>query len=299
MLKSYQQFLNENKVPSITEIPERFKEFVDELTDRSAYENNDSFSRIAQNNSSSTSMQDEIDDIIKDFETKYSDIDLKIMVKEYSEYIDAKFNSYNKKYGNDMLNEHKVHWNGMVDMVLNHFNKWHGLGGMNIQDDENTLIKYLYGWHHNKYGKMAILDDFDSLEKYYEWVEKGLEYDIRAIDSDSDFKVVENIIIGKEAQRGRHNKAIDRYESDNVNLGDDVNYYVSSNTDHYLVLLNYPYSTYKQTEPEERERYIVDKLIEHGAEGYLAVFDFDTSHIDDERIKKLKGVGKTMGKFNI
>ena len=282
MLKSYQQFLNENKAE---EVPQRFKEFVDEMIEHRDNINNKSFSGIVNQYSGVERDQTDIEQVVKGLETDYSDLNLENLIEKHNDYIES-----------------KLRYTGFIDITLNHFNKKYILGGVTIQDDIDSLIKYLYGWHHNMYGKMAILEEFDTMEDYYKWVERGLvPFDIYAIDGEErDYKVIDNIIIGKSSKYGSDNP-LDNYNSPRVNskLESDAKVYLSNNTDHFIVLLLFPYSNHRQIKPEDRERYIVDKLIENGEEGYLSVFDFDTSHVDDEHIKKLSGVSKTMDKYNI
>jgi hypothetical protein len=57
-------------------------------------------------------------------------------------------------------------YNGMIDILFYEASKGSFiLGGHDLKDKRDLLVKYDYGWHNHKYGKMAIDQHFSSVEE--------------------------------------------------------------------------------------------------------------------------------------
>jgi hypothetical protein len=285
MLKSYQEFLNENK--SSVEYTDLERQFISDFLESSSELNMGSFSRVAQNSSSSKSAVEDFQTSLNSFEKKYGRRFITATVRKYEKQIDSiLYNRNNDEFPHDT--QHAA----FSDMFLHHFapDLW-SLGGMYIQDDVDTLIRYLYGWHHTKYGRMAILDDFGTMDKYFEWVlseEEGM-YALQ----DAEDTVGNDIVICKGDNA---DNVIWRYKRDNEKIDSDIKIVNSNSSDYYAVVLTYPKNPKKE---EDIEKYFIDQLITHDKTGYFSVFDVDTSHIDDEKINQLTKNAKSMKKYNI
>lgn len=293
MLKSYLQFINEQKkeAPKLTDREQRI---LYEFLELSKEHGGDypSFSSIALNNESDG---DEILHYAKEFGNRYGYEEVKKFINDHDDYVHSFFyeGSYKKYDTKKVANE-----NAWMDIFLNYFAPNHfTLGGYMIVDDVNLLIRYFYGWHHNKYGKMAIEQEFGSVEKYFEFINDELskekdgyyEWDFEIADAEAKYK---NIFIIKPDKWGDdYERFIDTHKK-SIQKG-DLKVVKSKSTDYYMAILTFGnFSKYSND-------HIVDMMIEGDLQKYFTVFDFDTSHIDDDDIKKYSKVSKTMGRYNI
>lgn len=286
MLKSYQEFISENHSQ---EVPERVQQFIDELLDHANNLNWGSFSSRVQNSENNKDIPNTYNDYIRGFTEEYGGDFLEDTVRKYEKQIHTALEPNN--------NEFRVSEGTFTDVFLHHFaSDRYLLGGMDQRDDDDLLVKYLYGWHHTKYGQLALIESFGSIDKFMEALVSNLndeyskEYNYYSISD--HVECIEDILICKKHGR----KSIDKFKSNNMSFDIDVRTFESKFTEYYLVLLMVPFSTFKR---DETEKYIVDKLIKNGKKEYLSIFDFDTSHIDDEEIHKLTNTAKTFKRFNI
>lgn len=67
----------------------------------------------------------------------------------------------------DEINYSKA--NGLKDLIFYHYNPKFLLSGISIDTDPNSLIRYSYGWHTKKYTKMAILQQFGSIDAFIKY----------------------------------------------------------------------------------------------------------------------------------
>lgn len=273
MLKSYQEFLTSIN-ESQEQVPERFDAFLNVVLEFTEGER--SFSFLAKNRHNFSIKN--IEDFIGNIKAEYSDINLKELIEKHANYVYDKLGTKE---------------NGATDIIFNHFSKKFPLSGGLIIDDPNTLIKYLYGWHHTKYGMMAILESFKTIEDYYDYVEKGINDDQEYISPLNGVEEVkDNYIIGKYLK-----KEAERYKRYNIDLFRyDIRVVDSKITPDSIIVLKYPNSI---KEYEASDKNIVDFLIKNNMTKYLSVIDIDSSHVDDEYIKSISSVPKNVKKFNL
>lgn len=273
MLKSYQEFLTSIN-ESHDQIPDRFDKFLTDVLNFSKYET--SFSYLAKNRTTNDIV--EIDNFIEKISIRYSDLNLKELIEKHTNYVYDKLGTKE---------------NGATDIIFNHFSKKFPLSGGLIIDDPDTLIKYLYGWHHTKYGMMAILESFKTIEDYYDYVEKGINDDQEYISPLNGVEQVkDNYIIGKYLK-----KEAEHYKHYNVDLfRKDLKVVDSEITPDSIIVLRYPNSN---KEYDANDKNIVDFLIKNDMTKYLSVLDIDSSHVDDEYIKSISSVPKNVKKFNL
>lgn len=291
MLKSYQQFLNENKAND-----EELEQFFDTIA-LYIYKNgfkHTSYSNIAAYGKEMTSQETKkIDRIVQSLDEKIDNAKIKKLLNgkahvKVSNYFDGR-------------NRFKMQENGLMDIIINHFHDDWPLSGLEITDDYDTLIRYLYGWHHTKYGMKAILQNFNDIKKYYKWVVDGLSEakDIYLIEEiiNNDIFIVKGSLDNLSGYISSDSDIITKIESSNAN--------------YYLYLMSFPDMKYTKVDDDKKLvmrkkdleplKYIADQLVIYGKEGYFSVFGdkLPTDHLDDERIDQLKNLPKTMNKFNI
>jgi hypothetical protein len=162
MLKSYQDFLNErlNESFSSDELYDDVFEFLNnELLD-------DEMTKLSFSDYAAGRHQEdlqEVDFFIKKLNQKFGEQVLKDIAQQL---IDAEAeNGYNGH-------------SGMSDIILQHYNKDFPLGGYHMADYD-TVIKYAYGWHTTKYGKIAIAQAFKTKEDYLKAMVETLNEEVQ------------------------------------------------------------------------------------------------------------------------
>ena len=88
------------------------------------------------------------------------------LVKSYEDDITDDRSEFARNYNGDWFNEQ----NGIIDVYLYSIIPSYPLGGTTdaMKDIDEGYIQYSYGWHRSDYGKMYVLQNYDSIEDYRE-----------------------------------------------------------------------------------------------------------------------------------
>jgi len=296
MLKSYQDFINEQKSykpkPELSPSEQNILQDILYIFKKYAI-NYTSFSNVAHGSVDSGNIPITY---VERLEDKYGFKKIKSFVKNNSDYIysfltDSRYADYDVEKITDE--------NAFTDIFLNHFapNKFI-LGGTTISDDPDYIIKYLYGWHENRYGLMAITQEFGDLNNYFDFIKKEISNDkepyyniLGSIDDIVDKGG--NIFICKGDHVKQGSEYFRNYNKDAIKSG-RVIVIDSKSTAYYMVIL-----TFGDKEKYSNEKHIAKEMTENGLKEYFTVFNFDISDIDDEEVKKYSKISKSMGKYNI
>jgi hypothetical protein len=180
MLKSYQDFLKERVNENImyTDTYDLVFEYIGELNKDLKY-SDASFSSYANRDNGDERLDEVVPGYIEKLNKKFGE---KTMKKIADELISS--NSANGYTG----------YSGLVDVILYHYNNKFPLGGYYVDDYNETVIKYAYGWHTKKYGKMAIEQTFDSKEEYLKSMVSSIEQEIER--NTSPDSIIQNTLVG-------------------------------------------------------------------------------------------------------
>lgn len=286
-LKKYKDFLKtfENSSDSLEsdEYSNLKKEFIEDFIKSSkSIGLNISFSHIAKN-SYSTDTEEFIEEDIIQFERKYGkefliDVTTKHLDEIYSEL--EKAHTPKKYQSSDHTGE-----NVYVDIFLHNYNKRVVLGGYSIKDDIDTIIRYLYGWHDSKYGKIAIEEEFGSIDNYYKYIRDNMKNVSEEYLYDIEDSFDSIIIAG--------NNIVNDYRRDNI----EEDFYVLEGINLHLIVF---LQLISEEDKKDIEKYIIESLIKHDKKKYFSMFtDLDISNIDDDFIKKLNKAGNNTKNFNL
>ena len=147
MIKSYTDFLNE-KVNSLLDI----RMYIDSELDE-AFES-DSFSVVVKEK------EKEID--------KRVDKGYKLLNDKFGPELMQKYIKQILK--NDKSDDYCNAPNGLLDLIFYRYNNKFPLGANPITVDDGSFIRYIYGWHNMKYGKLAIEQEFSDMDKYFNYM---------------------------------------------------------------------------------------------------------------------------------
>jgi len=170
MLKNYQQFLKENMNESIqySDLMDDVYEYLSDLVGKDG-SMGASFSAFAKG-------------LGKDIIDK---------IPYYVEQLNKKFGGDKiKNIADTLIKEGDTlgyrNSGGIMDMVLYNYNKRFPLGGYEIADID-TSIKYAYGWHNTKYGKLAVEQAFNSKQDYIKSTLEDIGEQMRIIGMPENF----------------------------------------------------------------------------------------------------------------
>lgn len=147
MLKSYKDFINEQYNGDDDEIFEEIQQY---LGNNKAGNTSYSFSYYAKNPGSIVD-ESEIKEYIKDLINLFGKNNMEKYVKKIID------DGEEASYGDE---------NGHKDIIFHNFNKDFPLGGGIIVKGQDNFIKYAYGYHTSKYGKLAIEQVFNNLTEF-------------------------------------------------------------------------------------------------------------------------------------
>lgn len=114
------------------------------------------------------------------------DKDLKEGVSEFYELLESEY-GITKDNLNDWYRENKnkilkdkdlTSWCGFTDIIIYNLDKNYKLGGGNSlhEDDISAILKYEYGFHQSKYGRLYILQGFETIKEFYYDVANKLKW---------------------------------------------------------------------------------------------------------------------------
>lgn len=286
MLKNYEQFLKENrKISENVDHTDAFDEIAEYLLDI----NETSFSYIAKSGSA----------------TLETDKRLDLASKKHIDYLNGKYGEEVMKEYVKMIIESDMsgygNTNALNDIIFYNYDNNFLLGGYDIAAYD-TIIKYSYGWHTTKYGKLAIAQSFSNMNDYKDAAIKSIEEEINMMtssknlvyktlifitdgDLDSDLdSVLSNIITGY---------------GDKFLKGRIVDTYKNNDKENYIVELYF--DNYKLTDEDWMTFFnkMVDSKIPQAIKfDWYSILKDHTSE-GDESLKNTITSIKALGKFGI